>query len=50
MTLRIPFIEKDKNTKAHNFKAFNIGKIILRIVKLKFWLLVISLMEVRYLL
>ena len=47
--LRILFIEKDKNTKTNNSEALNIGKIILRIVKLKIWLLVISLMEVIYL-
>ena len=39
--LRILFIEKDKNTKTKNFKALNIGKIIIRIVKLKIWLMVI---------
>ena len=33
--LRILFIEKHKNTKVNNFKALNIGKMILRIVKLK---------------
>ena len=33
--LRILFIEKGKNTKTNNFKALNIGKIILKIVKLK---------------
>ena len=48
--LRIPFIEKYKNKKTNNFKALNIGKMILRIVKLKIWLMVIQLMEVRYLL
>ena len=48
--LRILFIEKYKNTKTNNFKALNIGKIILRIVKLTVWLMVIQLMEVRYLL
>ena len=31
--LRIPFIEKGNNTKTNNFKALNIGKITLRIVK-----------------
>ena len=44
------FIEKGKNTKTNNFKALNIGKIILKIVKLKIWLMVVPLMEVRYLL
>ena len=44
------FIEKGKNTKTNNFKALNIGKIILKIVKLKVWLMVVPLMEVRYLL
>ena len=48
--LRILFIEKGKNAKAKNFKAFNIGKIILRIAKLKVWLMVVPLMEVSYLL
>ena len=48
--LRIPVIEKDKNKKTKNLKALNIGKMILRIVKLKIWLIVILLMEVRYLL
>ena len=33
--LRILFIEKHTNKKANNFKALNIGKMILRIVKLK---------------
>ena len=44
--LRILFIEKRKNTKANNFKAFNIGKTVLKIVKSKVWLMVVSLMEV----
>ena len=48
--LRILFVEKYKNTKTKNFKALNITKMILRIVKLKIWLMVIPLMEVRYLL
>ena len=48
--LGILFIEKDKNTKTNNFKALNIGKIILKIVKLKVWLMVVPLMEVSYLL
>ena len=47
--LRILFIEKGKTTKTKNFKARNIGKIILKIVKLKIWLMVILLMEVSYL-
>ena len=44
----IVFIEKYKNTK--NFQARNIGKKILRIAKLKICLMVIPLIEVRYLL
>ena len=44
------FIEKGKNTKTNNFKALNIGKIILKIVKLKVWLMVVALKGVRYLL
>ena len=43
--LRILFIKKGKNTKTNNFKALDNGKIILKIVKLKAWL-----MEVSYLL
>ena len=43
--LRILFIEKYKNTKANKFKALNIGKMILRIVKLKIWLIVTQLMD-----
>ena len=43
--LRILFIEKYKNTKKNNFKALNIGKMILRIVIIKNWLMVIQLME-----
>ena len=43
--LRILFIKKGKNTKTNNFKALDIGKIILKIVKLK-----VRLMEVNYLL
>ena len=35
MMSRILFIEKYKITKTNNFKALNIGKMILRIVKLK---------------
>ena len=48
--LRVLFIKKGKNTKANNFKALNIGKIIFKIVKLKNWLMVVSLMGVSYLL
>ena len=48
--LRILFIEKRKDTKTNNFKALNIRKIILKIVKLKVWLMVIPLIEVSYLL
>ena len=48
--LRILFIEKGKNTKTKNLKALNIGKIILKIVKLKIWLMVFQLMKVSYLL
>ena len=48
--LRILFIEKGKDTKTNNFKALNIRKIILKIVKLKVWLMVIPLIEVSYLL
>ena len=44
--LRILFIEKGKNTNANNFKALNIGEIILKIVKLKVWLMVVPLMNV----
>ena len=43
--LRILFIEKYKNTKANKFKALKIGKMILRIVKLKIWLIVMQLMD-----
>ena len=43
--LRILFIKIGKNTKTNNFKALDNGKIILKIVKLKVWL-----MEVSYLL
>ena len=48
--LRILFIKKGKNTKTKNFKALNIGKIIFKIVKLKFWLMVVPIIEVSYLL
>ena len=44
--LRILFIEKGKNTSTNNFKALNIGEIILKIVKLKVWLMVVPLMNV----
>ena len=44
--LRILFIEKGKNTNTNNFKALNIGEIILKIVKLKVWLMVVPLMGV----
>ena len=44
----IVFIKKYKNTK--NFEARNIGKRILRITKLIICLIVIPLIEVRYLL
>ena len=40
---RTLFIEKGKNTKTNNFKARNIGKIVLKIVKLKVWLMVVLL-------
>ena len=43
---RILFIENGKNPKTNNFKALNIGKMILKIVKLKNSLMVIPLMEV----
>ena len=52
---RYTFVGKDiplsesVNTKTNNFKALNIG-IILKIVKLKVWLMVVPLMEVSYLL
>ena len=39
--LRIVFMEKGKNTKAKNFRTPNIGN-ILKIVKLKIWLMVRS--------
>ena len=45
--LRILFIENCKITKTKNFKALNIGKMTLRIEKLKIWLMVIQLREVR---
>ena len=48
--LRIQFMEKGKNTKTNHFKALNIGKTILKILKLKLWLMVVPLMEVSYLL
>ena len=48
--LRILFIEKDKNTKTNNFKALDIGKNYFKNCEIKNWLMVILLMEVRYLL
>ena len=48
--LRILFIENCKNTKTNNFKVLDTGEMILGIVKLKIWLMVNQLMEVRYLL
>ena len=39
--LRILFIENGKNTKANNFKSLKRGKRILKIVKLKVWLMVV---------
>ena len=48
--LRKLLIEKGENTKTNNFKALNIEKIILKIVKLKVRLMVAPLMEVNYLL
>ena len=48
--LRILFIKKGKNTKTNNFKALNIGNFFKKIVNLKGWLMVVLLIEVRYLL
>ena len=48
--LRKLLIEKGENTKTNKFKALNIEKIILKIVKLKVRLMVAPLMEVNYLL
>ena len=48
--LRKLLIEKGENTNTNNFKALNIEKIILKIVKLKVRLMVAPLMEVCYLL
>ena len=48
--LKTLFIGKGKNTKINNFKALNIGKIILKTVKLKIWLLVVPLNKMSYLL
>ena len=48
--LRILFIEKGKNTETSSFKTLNIGKIVLKIVKMKVWLIVVPLIEVNYLL
>ena len=47
--LRILFIKKFKNTTTNNFKAFNIEKKLIRIVRLNIWLMVLQLMEVGYL-
>ena len=48
--LRTLFIEKGKNTETSSFKTLNIGKIVLKIVKMKVWLIVVPLIEVNYLL
>ena len=48
--LRTLFIEKGKNTDTNSFKTLNIGKIVLKIVKMKVWLMVVPLIEVSYLL
>ena len=48
--LRTLFIENGKNTKTNSFKALNIGKIILKIVKIKIWSMVVPLTEVSCLL
>ena len=48
--LRTLFIEKGKSTKTNNFKLLNIGNIVLKIVKLKVWLMAVPLIEVSYLL
>ena len=48
--LRTLFIEKGKNTKTNSFKALNIRKIVLKIVKINVWLMVVLLIEVSYLL
>ena len=45
--LRILLIERYKNTKINNFKAFNVGKLILKIAKLKICLMIIQIMDVR---
>ena len=45
--LKIMFIGKDKITKTKNSKVFNIGKMILGMVKLKGCLMVIALIRVR---
>ena len=45
---RTLFIEKGKNTKTNNFKARNIGKIVLKIVKLKVWLMVVLLNQAEW--
>ena len=48
--LRTLFIEKGKRTKTNNFKLLNIGNTVLKIVKLKVWLMAVPLIEVSYLL
>ena len=48
--LRILFIKKGKNTKTKDFMVLNIRKMILKIVKLKIWLWLISQIEVSHLL
>ena len=48
--LRTLLIEKGKNTETSSFKTLNIGKIVLKIVKMKVWLIVVPLIEVNYLL
>ena len=48
--MRTLFIEKGKNTQTNNFKALNIGKIILKFVQQKVWLMFVPLMEMSYLL
>ena len=48
--LRTLFVEKGKNTKTNSFKALNIGKITVKIVKLKVWLMVVPLIDLSYLL
>ena len=50
IVLRLLFRKKEKKIKIMIFKELSTGKMTLRIVKLKNWLMVIPLMEVRYLL